>query len=168
MDSCVAENLVIYDWLSFTSKVHTPDQLIAALGLAHVPWTDTKGARGYLDRKYFSCISIHYNGRSDMGVWVEMSGQGCRTFESLSNVGWEGIFSFIRDNGLKITRLDVAYDDHSGILNIREIANVLIVIPTGEMMHLPKRRSFSRMQKMHVEQRGVLAFLCMLSYLQNK
>lgn len=123
MDSCVAENLVIYDWLSFTSKVHTPDQLIAALGLAHVPWTDTKGARGYRDRKYFSCISIHYNGRSDMGVWVEMSGQGCRTFESLSNVGWEGIFSFIRDNGLKITRLDVAYDDHSGILNIREIAN---------------------------------------------
>ena len=84
MDSCVAENLVIYDWLSFTSKVHTPDQLIAALGLSHVPWTETKGARGYRDRKYFSCISIHYNGRADMGVWVEMSGQGCRTFESLS------------------------------------------------------------------------------------
>lgn len=123
MDSIVAENLVIYDWLSFTSKVHTPDQLIAALGLSHVPWTETKGARGYRDRKYFSCISIHYNGRSDMGVWVEMSGQGCRTFESLSKVGWEGIFSFIRDNGLKITRLDVAYDDHSGILNIREIAS---------------------------------------------
>lgn len=123
MDSCAAENLVIYDWLSFTSKVHTPDQLIAALGLAHVPWTETKGARGYRDRKYFSCISIHYNGRSDMGVWVEMSGQGCRTFESLSKVGWEGIFSFIRDNGLKITRLDVAYDDHIGILNIREIAS---------------------------------------------
>lgn len=123
MDSCAAENLVIYDWLSFTSKVHTPDQLIAALGLSHVPWTETKGARGYRDRKYFSCISIHYNGRSDMGVWVEMSGQGCRTFESLSKVGWEGIFSFIRDNGLKITRLDVAYDDHTGILNIREIAN---------------------------------------------
>lgn len=123
MDSSVAENLVIYDWLSFTSKVHTPDQLIAALGLSHAPWTETKGARGYRDRKYFSCISIHYNGRSDMGVWVEMSGQGCRTFESLSKVGWEGIFSFIRDNGLKITRLDVAYDDHIGILNIREIAS---------------------------------------------
>ena len=122
VDSCVAENLVIYDWLSFTSKVHTPDQLIDALGLSHVPWTETKGARGYRDRKYFSCISIHYNGRADMGVWVEMSGQGCRTFESLSEVTWEGIFAFIRENGLKITRLDVAYDDHIGILNIKEIA----------------------------------------------
>lgn len=121
VDSRAAENIVIYDWLSFTSKAHSPEDLIAALGLAHVPWTETKGARGYRDRKYFSCISVHYNGRADMGVWVEMSGQGCRTFESLSFVGWEGIFSFIRDNGLKITRLDVAYDDHSGILNIRDI-----------------------------------------------
>ena len=58
-----------------------------------------------------------------MGVWVEMSGQGCRTFESLSSVGWDGIFSFIQQNGLKITRLDVAYDDHSGLLNIRDIVD---------------------------------------------
>ena len=86
MDSKTAENLVLYDWLSFTSKVHTPDDLIAALGLSHVPWTETKGARGYRDRKYFSSISVHYNGRHDMGVWVEMSGQGCRTFETLSSL----------------------------------------------------------------------------------
>lgn len=121
VDSRAAENIVIYDWLSFTSKAHSPEELISALGLAHIPWTETKGARGYRDRKYFSCISVHYNGRADMGVWVEMSGQGCRTFESLSSVSWEGIFSFIQENGLKITRLDVAYDDHSGILNIRDI-----------------------------------------------
>ena len=29
MDSKVAENLVLYDWLAFTSKVHKPDDLIA-------------------------------------------------------------------------------------------------------------------------------------------
>lgn len=118
-----AENIVLYDWLSFTSKVHSPDELISALGLSYVPWTETKGARGYKDRKYFSCISIHYNGRADMGVWVEMSGQGCRTFESLSKVGWDSLFKFIRDNTLKITRLDVAFDDHTGLLNIRQIVN---------------------------------------------
>ncbi len=78
MDSNIQENVVLYDWLSFTSKNHTPEQLIAALGLSHCPWTDTKGARGYQDRLYFGAISIHYNGREDMGVWCEMSGQGCR------------------------------------------------------------------------------------------
>lgn len=128
MDSKVAENLVLYDWLSFTSKVHSPDDLIAALGLSHVHWTETKGARGYQERKYFSSISIHYHGRADMGVWVEMSGQGCRTFETLSSLSkdqrerWTKLFSFIRNQELKITRLDVAYDDHTGILNIGTIA----------------------------------------------
>ena len=77
------ENIVLYDWLSFTSKVHTPEDLISALGLSQCPWQEIKGAHGYRDRKYFSCISIHYNGREDMGVWVEMSGQGCRTFETV-------------------------------------------------------------------------------------
>ena len=79
MDS-KADNIVLYDWLSFTSKIHTPEQIIDALGLSHVPWTNTKGAKGYQDRKYFSCISIHYNGRP------------------------------------------VAYDDHSGILDIGEVS----------------------------------------------
>lgn len=121
MDSNIAENIVLYDWLSFTSKVLTVTDFINALGLSHVPWTDTKGARGYRDRKYFGAISIHYNGRDDMGIWCEMSGQGCRTFESLSTSNWDKLFQFIRDNGLKITRLDVAYDDHTGILDIRDV-----------------------------------------------
>jgi len=122
VDSNINENIVLYDWLSFTSKIHSPEELIAALGLSHVPWTETKGARGYRDRKYFSCISIHYNGRDDMGVWVEMSGQGCRTFETLSSVGWDGLFRFIHENDLHMTRLDVAFDDHTGILPLDEIA----------------------------------------------
>jgi len=121
VDSNIAENIVLYDWLSFTSKVLTVSDFINALGLSRVPWTDTKGARGYRDRKYFGAISIHYNGRDDMGIWCEMSGQGCRTFESLSTSNWESLFKFIRDNGLKITRLDVAYDDHTGILDIRDV-----------------------------------------------
>lgn len=62
------ENIVLYDWLSFTSKNLTPEQLIEALGLTHCPWQETKGAHGYRDRKYFSCISVHYNGREDILV----------------------------------------------------------------------------------------------------
>ena len=56
-----------------------------------------------------------------MGVWVEMTGQGCRTFESLSLVGWQELFFFIVNQGLKITCLDVAYDGHAGILYIHDI-----------------------------------------------
>lgn len=124
MDSNINENVVIYDWLSFTSKQHSPEELIAALGLSHCPWTEIKGARGYMDRLYFGCISVHYNGREDMGVWCEMSGQGCRNFEDLTTLlnKWDDLFSFIHSNRLHMTRLDVAYDDHAGVLNIERIA----------------------------------------------
>lgn len=119
----MTENIVLYDWLSFTSKVHTPDEIIHALGLDSCPFVETRGARGYKDRKYFGAISIHYNGRPDMGVWCEMSGQGCRTFESLSKVGWNALFAWIHANELNITRLDVAFDDHTGVLPIADIVD---------------------------------------------
>ena len=51
MEKNLNENVVIYDWLSFTTKQHTPEQVIAALGLSECPWSDITGAHGYMDRK---------------------------------------------------------------------------------------------------------------------
>jgi len=119
----MSANLILYDWLSFTAKTDEPKFLVRLLGLEHLPWQVTNGARGYQDRLYFNCISIHYNGRPDMGVWCEMSGQGCRAFESLSTLPnkWVDLFSAITFHNLNITRLDIAYDDHEGLLNINQI-----------------------------------------------
>lgn len=115
------QDIVLYDWLSFTTKDYSPEDLICAIGLSHVPWEIIKGAHGYRDRKYFGSISVHYNGRDDMGVWLEMSGQGCRTFETMSNLSWADLFSFIERNGCHMTRLDVAFDDHSGLFEMDEV-----------------------------------------------
>lgn len=41
----------------------------------------------------------------------------------LIGCGLGAAFSFIRENGLKITRLDVAYDDHTGVIPLGEIVN---------------------------------------------
>lgn len=113
-------NLILYDWLSFSWKGHDPHYIADLLGLETVPWQITKGARGYRDRLYFNSISIHFNGREDMGVWCEMSGQGCRAFESLSTLEgkWEDLFCSISEQHMNITRLDVAYDDHTGLLDM--------------------------------------------------
>ena len=67
MDSNINENVVVYDWLSFTSKKHTPQELIEALGLSDCLWTEVTGARGYRQRLYFDHISVHYDGLEDMG-----------------------------------------------------------------------------------------------------
>ena len=92
-----------YNWLSFTSKKHTPQELIEALSLSDCLWTEVTDARGYRRRIYFDHISVHYDGLENMGVWVEMSGQGCRVFESLSSLNnkWEELFSLSLKNSLR-------------------------------------------------------------------
>ena len=35
MNANINENVVLYDWLSFTTKQHTPEEVIEALGLSH-------------------------------------------------------------------------------------------------------------------------------------
>ena len=116
-------DLILYDWLSFSTKHKDPYYIVDFLGLKDCPWQFTKGARGYRDRLYFNAISIHFNG-DDMGVWCEMSGQGCRAFESLSTLDgdkWQALFAKILAEHMNITRLDVACDDHSGMLDMDEM-----------------------------------------------
>lgn len=114
---------VIYDWVSITSKIHSPEGFIRLLGFEKVSWQSIKGMHGYRDRYYYNCISIHYNGRDDMGVWLEMSGQGCRVFETIGNGDYEGLFAEVHENPdeMRITRLDVAFDDLDGILDMDEL-----------------------------------------------
>lgn len=118
------ENIFLRDWFSFTSKTHTPDELIAALGLSHVEWQKMeKGAHGYSERLYFNSISIHFGGRDDMGVWVEMTGTGCRAFEDHSTLPnkWDDLVKFVVSNRLHVTRFDIAFDDHTGVLDIDRV-----------------------------------------------
>lgn len=119
-------NYVIYDYLTFSSKIHDQLSMIMFLGLEGVNFELLKGFYGYHDRLFYDGISIHYNGRDDMGVCVEMSGKGCRAFEKFGNGDYNMIFSEILDNysddtekrQMNITRLDVAYDDFTGVLDL--------------------------------------------------
>jgi DNA relaxase NicK len=74
-----------------------------------------KGFYGYQDRLYYDGISIHHNGTAEMGICAEMSGQGCRNFESFGKGNYDDIFALILENydddserrQMNITRLDV-------------------------------------------------------------
>lgn len=119
-------NYIIYDWISFSSKIHSPSCLVELLGLSDCKFEQLKGFYGYQDRLYFEGISIHYNGRADMGVLCEMSGKGCRTWEKYGTADYDSLFSEILDNysedpekrQMNLTRIDVAYDDFTGILDL--------------------------------------------------
>jgi len=119
-------NIILYDWLSFSSKVHTVEQIKELLGLTSVPYQEIYGFYGYGKRLTYEGVSILYDGHSpNMGVMVDMSGQGCRTYESFGTGEWESLFDLIKcgqkERLMNISRLDIAYDDHEGILDIAKI-----------------------------------------------
>ena len=119
-------NRVIYDYVSFTSKIHSTDSIICFLGLCGVQFQNLRGFYGYKDRLYYDGIHIHYNGFDDMGICVEMSGQGCRNFETHGTGDYDSIFSLVLEHyneksdlrEMNLKRLDVAYDDFNGVLDL--------------------------------------------------
>ena len=112
------ENIVLIDWLCFTTKKMDVDRVIRFLGLEKLGFVDCSGHYGYKSAKQFGGIWIMSEGREDMGICVEMSGQGCRQYETSGLYSLEYLASFLAKcpDDYHITRLDVAFDDidHDG------------------------------------------------------
>lgn len=134
-------NTVLIDWVSITSKIHTATDMMALVGFPDASsWQVGRGMHGYTNRYWRDNISIHYNRQRSVadflrygghetedtgGVWLEMSGQGCRAFESLSDGNYDRLFKTVIDNpeDMNITRLDVAFDEYDGMLDIDRICS---------------------------------------------
>lgn len=141
-------NLFLIDWLTFVAHGDTVEYLKWLLGLdsPEIPWETTEKFRnGYPLQTYWNGITISYGAdderfykdptkvRHDMGVCVNLSGKGCRAFESYGNGDWNRLFNFLcRDTDViarehrqfkhyNITRLDIAYDDHIGLLDMQQL-----------------------------------------------
>jgi phage replication initiation protein len=122
------ENVIIYDWFSGTSKEAKAEEIIEFLGLQDLEFQKIPGFYGYSWRYYYDGISIHFDGHiGDMGVCLEMSGQGCRVFETFGTGDWNAIFKkfCVDDNSHKVTRLDVAYDDFTRLIPLEKIAELV-------------------------------------------
>ena len=138
------ENRIIYDWVSFTTRKHSLYQLIQLLGLnENIPWETVRGAHGFQWRQYFNGISIHFNvkefdfnyfnktqeekeaAKKDDFIWLEMSGQGCRAFETYGNGNFEKLFELARNDpeNIHITRIDIAFDDMTGVFDIDKVCD---------------------------------------------
>lgn len=134
------DNCILVDWLTFSSLVETKDSVIALLGLSHCHWTAGKASSlHYAHVVKVEGITVHYTESSDIliengfgdlekskkynpGICVEMSGGGCRFFESYSDKDFNLIFRVLaygaKKGNYNVTRLDLAYDDFSGFIDI--------------------------------------------------
>lgn len=119
------QNLILIDWLSF-SYVIDRDSLIALLGLSALPWQKGLGSKyRYAERWQYSGISVHWSQLDDsshnVGCFVEMSGQGCREFETFGSLDFSALIKYLLQTGANITRIDIAYDDFTGLIDIKEM-----------------------------------------------
>lgn len=122
MKSDISENVILYDWLTVSSKDEDPSSWFYVLGMQQCAWADLgHGRNGYRKGLYFGSISILYDGNPGMGSCLDMSGQGCRSFESYGHGDFSVLFSVLSAPVYHISRLDVAFDDHSGILDIQRL-----------------------------------------------
>ncbi len=132
---CPKENRLIFDWLSFSTRIHNPGEIIELIGMSDCPFEILTSGNGYTHRHYFAGVSISFceNDMSHVGGFylLEMSGQGCRTFETYGNGDFEALFELVRAEEVKekamqdvrLTRLDVAFDDMTGLLDINTICD---------------------------------------------
>lgn len=125
-------NKILVDWLSFTSKIDSDFSIFEVLGLSDIKkyFQIIYGFQGYRQRLYFEGISIHFGHSKNEGVWVEMSGQGCRTFETYSKVPFVELFKVIiynqENEDYHVTRLDVAFDDFHKVIPLKKLSNQIL------------------------------------------
>lgn len=118
------QNLILIDWFTGTSSFDSVNDFIELLGLddPSIAWEYKEAyMNGYPFRQSFGGIHILYGGRADMGVCLTMSGQGCRSFESYGHGDWFGLLAHFLESGCNITRFDLAYDDHTGVLPLDQM-----------------------------------------------
>lgn len=114
---------ILVDWITFSSKADDFVSITEFLGLQSLQFTERSGRYFYRRCRSFGNINIYSDGiNDDMGVCVEMSGQGCRDFETYGKCDWMVVFAYILNNDfVNISRLDVAFDDFDGALNLDAI-----------------------------------------------
>lgn len=135
---------VLIDWLTFSIKnTQEPAEVITKyLGMEPALFQEAPyGLMGYQRSLVFSDIRVLYEPHEnqyfhDMGVCVTMSGNGCRAFETMSKLTFEGakdrqgtesvafpvLFQLLAANkDANISRIDIACDDREGYLCMDDI-----------------------------------------------
>lgn len=114
-------NTITIDYVTFVWDTKTVSEAIHALGLSASTWTTKAGHYPYAHIQQAGNISIAYDNYDERGVFVTLTSQGCREFENNSSIGWTDLFGIIRGGEGHMTRLDIAFDDRTGLLDMQQM-----------------------------------------------
>jgi phage replication initiation protein len=115
----------LVDYLGFTAPDGVKaERLLECLTLP-LPVVLPRGAMGYKQGIAYGAVRIYWDGMPGMGVHLEASGAGCRDLETFGVSDWMGFFAWLLAMQYHVSRLDVALDDHAGLLDLAVIEQAL-------------------------------------------
>ncbi len=130
----IENNRILIDYFTFVSKIDDERTIIRLLGLEDLPFEEAPGLYFYSKSlRYENKIIILFGGHKfkdangkicmDNNVCVQMSGKGCRVFETNSKYSFMDLIKYLYENSddYNITRIDLAYDDFSGIFDMQTL-----------------------------------------------
>ena len=123
-------NVFTVDWVTCSFAQSDVFSVISMLGLCSDQFSySEKYSWGYPCTAAFGNIRIFYTPdekkfpKAHKGCCLNMSGQGCREFETYSpSLSWSMLFSRLDLLGGRFTRLDLAYDDRTGVIILPRLA----------------------------------------------
>lgn len=112
----------LIDWCSFTLLCNDIRRVQEVLQIPSSDWVQVpRGGKGYKCQLCCGAISIFYDGAPDMGIHVNMSGQGCRQYEGRFGDVWSDLFKRVFEAKGHFSRLDGAIDDFHGFFSVEQI-----------------------------------------------
>lgn len=113
------------DWLQVTFKrVQDLHEIMSVLRLSYDTFTEIEnGKYGYDSQLRFGHIAIYYNQfrTTEMGVHLELTGQGCREYEDYVDCGFNYLLPALFQHEINVTRFDIAVDDRSGYFTVAQL-----------------------------------------------
>ncbi|HEO2500458.1 TPA: replication initiation factor domain-containing protein [Streptococcus agalactiae] len=122
------DNSVKIDYFAVTVKDVTPEFVIEELlviPLSHFTLNEW-GVNKYQCHYACSEIKVYFNLNRDsnMGVFIELKGQGCRQYEEFligNDNNWISLVQRLMLNNTNFTRFDIANDIYDGALNVQRL-----------------------------------------------
>lgn len=119
------EDCILVDWFQFSALISLEDAF-DLLGMWDGWELRLPSKLRYQFRAEKGSISIHYTPENapqkyNSGVCVEMTGQGCREYETFGRADWYQLFQACVLRDFNVTRFDLAFDDFSGIVPMDQV-----------------------------------------------
>lgn len=117
----------LLDYLGGTFSGRSEGAVLNNLAPYVESWVHQRGQHGYTDCWAAEGFRVYYGGHASGTVYVQVSGEGCRIIEGSAYFkSWSDVLTVWKKDGYKSTRIDLAFDDREGVLNVSRIVQKAI------------------------------------------